>query len=599
MTQAHSFHIPVMGIAYTVDTPLKVAPFGIDSVISLLDDSLLEKLRKLYSNLHGASYQEITPAEEDYRAKRITSYLNLVQQIIQAKVEDLKLSAAEMSREIKKYFQMLPDSSPDKKTYQALTALPGDPAGIKNQIGNMIKPGNIDVNIMTRVDRENFSGKEKLSYEFNDAHAALRGFANSELSSSVVFSAGMNPRLYSYIAQFDDFFPDSNGNLKKKITLKVSDFRSAMIQGKFLASKGLWVSEYRIESGLNCGGHAFATDGNLLGPVLHEFRDQRAQLTSMLNEILRKALYAQKRPLPTSPLQLRLSVQGGVGTASEHQFLSDHYGMDSVGWGSPFLLVPEAVNVDTDTLELLKNASEKDLYLSNISPLGIPFNSVHGNTKDIEKEKRIEEGKPGSRCPKRYAALDKEFSSRGLCKASRLYQILKIRQLDQENLPAEEHKKAYTSIVEKSCICVGLGTPALLVNNLNTRVEGESVSVCPGPNMAYFSEQMGLSDIVDHIYGRKDFMKRRDRPHMFMKELSLYLDHLQTKMNEFWPSAEGRKNKSIDSFMNNLRNGIDYYYDLFSELKSDFGEYYDEILNHLDQSTRQLDQLNVQLITVR
>jgi hypothetical protein len=41
---------------------------------------------------------------------------------------------------------------------------------------------------------------------YNDAHASLRGFANSKLSSSMVLSAGMNPRLYSYIEEFDDFF---------------------------------------------------------------------------------------------------------------------------------------------------------------------------------------------------------------------------------------------------------------------------------------------------------------------------------------------------------------------------------------------------------
>jgi len=66
--------------------------------------------------------------------------------------------------------------------------------------------------------------------------------------------------------------------LKKKIILKVSDFRSAIIQGNFFAKKGLWVSEYRIESGLNCGGHAFATDGFLLGPILEEFKQKRNNL---------------------------------------------------------------------------------------------------------------------------------------------------------------------------------------------------------------------------------------------------------------------------------------------------------------------------------
>ncbi len=57
--------------------------------------------------------------------------------------------------------------------------------------------------------------------------------------------------------------------------LKVSDFHSAAVQGKFLAKRGLWVSEFRIESGLNCGGHAFATKGQLLGPILEEFQQKR------------------------------------------------------------------------------------------------------------------------------------------------------------------------------------------------------------------------------------------------------------------------------------------------------------------------------------
>jgi hypothetical protein len=51
-----------------------------------------------------------------------------------------------------------------------------------------------------------------------------------------------------------------------------------MIQGNFLAKKGLWISEYRIESGLNCGGHAFATEGMLLGPIMEEFKLKKNDL---------------------------------------------------------------------------------------------------------------------------------------------------------------------------------------------------------------------------------------------------------------------------------------------------------------------------------
>ena len=131
---------------------------------------------------------------------------------------------------------------------------------------------------------------------------------------------------------FDDFYPDENGFIKKKIILKVSDYRSALIQGKFFAKKGLWVSEYRIESGLNCGGHAFATDGFLMGPILSEFKENREDLTSTVYQLLSDSLERKKRKVPSSILPLKITAQGGVGTAEEHEFLMDHYGIDSVGF---------------------------------------------------------------------------------------------------------------------------------------------------------------------------------------------------------------------------------------------------------------------------
>ena len=70
MTKKHTFHIPVMGIGFTIDTPLKVSHLGIDSVISLVDDILLEKLRKMYSEKFNLPYKEITDKVEDFRAKK-------------------------------------------------------------------------------------------------------------------------------------------------------------------------------------------------------------------------------------------------------------------------------------------------------------------------------------------------------------------------------------------------------------------------------------------------------------------------------------------------------------------------------------------------
>src|ERR1035437_2277485 len=88
----HSFHIPVLGTGYTVDTPIKVAQYGIDSVISLADDTLIEKMRELYSEKFDLPFQAISDAIDDFRAKRITAYLDMIDEIVTRKLEEIKNS---------------------------------------------------------------------------------------------------------------------------------------------------------------------------------------------------------------------------------------------------------------------------------------------------------------------------------------------------------------------------------------------------------------------------------------------------------------------------------------------------------------------------
>lgn len=359
-----------------------------------------------------------------------------------------------------------------------------------------------------------------------------------------------------------------------------------------MAKKGLWVSEYRIESGLNCGGHAFASDGYLLGPVLNEFKEKRAELSEQVWNILKPALESKNKCLPHEKLDFRITAQGGVGTAEEHDFLLNHYKVDSVGWGTPFLLVPEVTSVDAQTRLQLRNAKEDDLYLSDISPLGVPFNSLKGNTKDIEKEALINSGKPGSLCPKKYVELNYEHTKKGLCTASYRYQRLKIKELTALNLSKISFQKAYDKIVEKSCVCVGLGTSILLANNIETKEEGPGVSVCPGPNMAYFDQEMSLHEISDHIYGRKNHMNRTDRPNMFIKELYLYIDHLIKKIEETKDNFSPKQAKQLNLFNENLKEGVRYYQNLFGQLKEQFKESKSQILNDLEKSYSGLIQMS-------
>ncbi|MGB5417673.1 hypothetical protein [Algibacter sp.] len=595
MMKAHSFHIPVMGIGFTIDSPLKVAQYGMDSVISLVDDILLEKLRKMYSEKFKVPYSEITDKIEDFRAKRITAYLNLISDLAEEKFESLKNVTSDKSDEFLAYINMLPNNSKIKEEFRKLTLKDFNFSEIRKWAAKNITMGSIDVNIMTKVDKDNYKNKEKLPVEYNDAHAALRGFANSKLYSSVVLSAGMNPRLFNYMGQFEDFFPDEKGTFKKRIILKVSDYRSALIQGKFLAKKGLWVSEYRIESGLNCGGHAFATDGYLLGPVLAEFKEKRNELSDTIKEVLNQELIAQNRTIPKDGLSFEISAQGGVGTEEEHNFLLNHYHLDSIGWGSPFLLVPEATTVDENTLKKLATAKEDDLYLSDISPLGVPFNNLRDNTKDAEKETLIDKGRPGSSCPKKFVALNKEFKETGICTASREYQHLKIKALDSQELAPEIYKKELDKITVKSCTCVGLGTSALLAYDLDTRVEGKGVSICPGPNMAYYDKIMSLENITDHIYGRANMISRNDRPNLFIKELYIYIDYLKNKLVDAKISMNKKEEKYLITFTKNLNEGVLYYKSLFSELKTKFQDVKVNVLNELNESEKALKLIAIEI----
>jgi len=586
----HTFHIPVMGTAYSIDTPVKVARYGIHSVISLVDDNLIEQMRQFYCEKEHEPYTPITKNDEDFRARRITAYLDLVNRIVQRQFAELKASAFEPGTEITKYFEMLAEDSVLKAAWQHMLSC-SDPklkADLQKNLRESIRPGDINVNIMTKLDRDNYDEQGNLKpAEFSDALSALRGYAQSSLQSAIVFSAGINRRLYTYAEQFKDFYADATGHIKKRIILKVSDFRSSIIQGKFFAKKGLWISEYRVESGLNCGGHAFASQGFLMGPILEEFRVKREGLITELHNIYNEALKLKNKIPFAKPHAITVTAQGGIGTYKEDKFLLFHYGLNSTGWATPFLLCPDVTNVDPITLEKLSKAGEKDLYLSDVSPLGVPFNNLRGSLSDLEKDAKVLRGRPGSACPKSYLVSNTEFTPRPICTASRQYQKLKIDQLNALNLDEKEYKKRFDAIVVKACICHDLGQSVLTNNNIQTKVPGFT-AVCPGPNLAYFSKIATLKEMADHIYGRINLLNDTPRPNMFIKELGMYVDYLKKDVSKSLECLNEQKIKYYTEFKNNLLDGIEYYRKLFPQMVEETLEFRTKTLNDLEDCHQRL-----------
>jgi len=117
-------------------------------------------------------------------------------------------------------------------------------------------------------------------------------------------------------------------------------------------------------------------------------------------------------------------------------------------------------------------------------------------------------------------------------------------------------------------LCTGRPASVLSGLYLDTNMEGTAVSICPRPNLAYFSHTYSLKKMVDHIYGRTNVMERTDRPNLFVKELGMYIEYLGGKIEETLKPISDKQKKHFDTFQENLNKGVEYYKDLFVKCKA-------------------------------
>src|SRR5690606_21987644 len=89
----------------------------------------------------------------------------------------------------------------------------------------------------------------------------------------------------------------------------------------------------------------------------------------------------------------------------------------------------------------------------------------------------------------------------------------------------------------------------------------KAVTICPGPNLAYFSKVVTLKDMTDHIYGRTNLTTNKTRPHMFIKELFLNVNYLEDQLQELM-EADGKAVKELHDFIQNLLKSVNYYREL-------------------------------------
>lgn len=551
----HKIHIPVMGICYTVDSPIRVAPFGITSVISLVDDGLLEEYRMAYAEREGISVGK----PEQTRVGRIRAYLDFVEdeaerrffalqsmRFVGGTLPQYSNASAASANDKDKYFLMLPPDSPLKEEYMQVCPKSGlSRIGAEATLTAKMKMGEIQANIMVSLNHK------------DAALDAVRGFAESKVRGSLVLSAGINLGVFEEIAKHKCFYRQKiDGEVvapEKKIILKVSDYRSALTQGKYLAKKGLEVYEYRIESGVNCGGHAFFGAKKLMPDVIREFMDCKENLFETTRNLIAKISIP-----PTEPS--RITAQGGICNAEEvAEVLS--MGVDGVGVGTPFLLVPQATSCDKDTRRRLAAATSSDVVLSRASPLGVPFmNLLTSTAAELcrEKANRILFGfthsngaaqtapkpahqlstseEPGFLCRQHYLCREISGFNHPLCMASRDYVLHRLAEISaQEASGTCTHEAAQglrKEVLERECICRFLGnagreelrerSPSLRYDSreiaaarAQVPLKREPVSVCPGPDIAYFTREYTLLEMMQHLYGTGPSLTPADKPSAF------------------------------------------------------------------------------------
>jgi hypothetical protein len=82
---------------------------------------------------------------------------------------------------------------------------------------------------------------------------------------------------------------------------------------------------------------------------------------------------------------------------------------------------------------------------------------------------------------------------------------------------------------------------------------------------------------------------------MFIKELTIYLDYLKKKVNETPGPFDRKQSKHFLTFIKNMKEGVNYYNNLFSQTGEKFKEAKSVIFNELANCTATLQNLTVEV----
>jgi hypothetical protein len=159
-----------------------------------------------------------------------------------------------------------------------------------------------------------------------------------------------------------------------------------------------------------------------------------------------------------------------------------------------------------------------------------------------------------------------EFTERPICTASRQYQELKLREVLGADLSEQQRAAVREGVLAKSCICHDLAGGVARKYGIDPAA---TPAICCGPNIVNFSRIATLDEMVGHIYGRCSLLSASSRPHMFLRELSLYVEYLGARLAKNRLGLDSNAPCFLHDSVENLRAGIDYYRGLADQLEDD------------------------------
>ncbi|MDD3194883.1 MAG: hypothetical protein PHU68_03685, partial [Paludibacter sp.] len=150
-------------------------------------------------------------------------------------------------------------------------------------------------------------------------------------------------------------------------------------------------------------------------------------------------------------------------------------------------------------------------------------------------------------------------------------------------LSDEELEERKANVLAKDCLCVGLSNAASLHHDELFLKNNKAVNICPGPNIVNYTNIVSLPTMIDHIYGRTELVTNKQRPHVFIAEMAIYLRFLKKELVDGKGDTQDRKRKNYyELFLHNLSEARNYYQSLydaavitkagFAEALQQFGE---------------------------